>query len=420
MNHFIYQDNELYCEGVPLEKIAREVGTPVFIYSHATLERHYTVFDQAFRHRPHHTHFAMKALDNIAILRLFARLGAGVDIVSGGELFRAQKAGVPPERIVFSGVGKTSREMQEALEAGIHMFNVESSPELDVLSKVATDMGVTARISLRVNPAVDPKTFPYVATGLKKSKFGIAHDNAYDEYLRAADLPGLEIAGIDCHIGSQITQTGPFMDAANRLMDLMRKLTDAGINLKYLDMGGGLGIQYNGEEPPNPAAYAEVLDQAIPDTGLTLLLEPGRVIVGNAGVLVGQVLYNKIGSTRHFVIVDTAMNDLIRPCLYNAYHAILPVKKEERETITADVVGPVCESSDFLAREREMPAVLPGEYLAVMSAGAYAFTMSSNYNARRRAPEILVKGDEYFVIRERENYNDLISGEEIPAFLRGE
>ena len=417
MNHFDYKNGELYCEGVPLARIADEVGTPTYVYSRATLTRHFTAFDQAFAGRPHLTCYSVKANSNLALIRLFANLGGGVDIVSGGELYRALAAGVPADRIVFSGVGKTRDEMRAALEAGILMFNVESSQELDVLSAEASALGRTARISLRINPDVDPKTHPYISTGLKKNKFGVPIDEALEEYVRAASLPGLEVVGVDCHIGSQLTDTSPFVDAVGRLLRLIEQLKDQGLNLKYLDLGGGLGITYDKEVPPEPGDYARDLNQALIDCGLSLILEPGRVLVGNAGVLLARVLFTKPGQDKAFTVTDGAMNDLMRPALYNSYHTIKPVTIRDRAAVTMDVVGPICESSDFFAKDRAMPEFEQGELLAVMSAGAYGFVMSSNYNSRRRAAEVLVDGEELFVIRRRETNEDLIRGEEIPAFL---
>ena len=417
MHHFKYQEGVLSCEEVPLPVIADEVGTPAYVYSHATLTRHFKAFDQAFEGLDHLTCYSVKANSNLSILKLFAGLGGGMDIVSGGELYRALAAGVPAERIVYSGVGKTRPEMAAALEAGILMFNVESSQELDALSETAQSLGTEARIALRVNPDVDAKTHPYISTGLKKNKFGVPIEEAYEEYLRAAALPGLKVVGLDCHIGSQLTDTGPFVDAVARLRALIERLSGAGINLEYLDLGGGLGITYHEEEPPEPGEYARALRQAVEGLGLKLILEPGRVIVGNAGVLLAQVLFTKKGEDKEFIVTDGAMNDLMRPALYDSYHGITPVTVSERKTGRVDVVGPICESGDFLAKNRNMPVMKPGELFAVMSAGAYGFSMSSNYNSRPRPAEVLVKGGDYYVIRKRETLQDLVRGEEIPAFL---
>jgi len=417
MHHFHYVDGELYCEDLPLNRIAESVGTPVYVYSHATLLRHFTAFDQAFAGMPHLTCFSVKSSSNLSLLRLFARLGGGADIVSGGELFRSLKAGMPADRIVYSGVGKTRPEVRAALEAGILMFNVESPQELDLIDEIAQDLGRQAPVALRVNPDVDPKTHPYISTGLRKDKFGIAIEQAESEYDRASDLAGLEVIGIACHIGSQLTDVGPFTDAVGRLLLLVDRLEKRGIRLTYLDLGGGLGITYQDETPPEPAAYAQAIRQVLNGSDLTLILEPGRVIVGNAGVLLSRVLYTKEGADKTFVIVDAAMNDLIRPSLYDSYHAIWPAKQSERRMRTTDVVGPICESGDFLARNRELPEFLPGELLAVMSAGAYTYSMSSNYNSRLKPAEVLVRGGDFHVIRRRETYEDLVRGEEIPAFL---
>jgi diaminopimelate decarboxylase len=415
MNHFEYRDHELFCEDVSLKSIAARYGTPAYIYSYATLLRHYKIFDQAFEGLRHITCYSVKANSNICLLNLFARLGGGVDIVSGGELFRSLKAGVPGNRIVFSGVGKTRREMKAAIEADILMFNVESPQELEHLAEVAREAGRPARMALRVNPAVDPKTHPYVATGLRKSKFGIAWDKAVDVYRHAKSLEGLEIVGMACHIGSQLTDTGPFVDAVGRLRGLMERLSEAGIRIRYLDLGGGLGITYDNELPPAPGEYARAIAETMNGLDVTLILEPGRVIVGNAGVLLVEVLYTKEGEDRTFIVSDGAMNDLIRPALYGSYHAIQPVMLSERSFVRADVVGPICESSDFLAQDRTLPDVRSGELLAVMSAGAYGFTMSSNYNSRPRPPEVLVQGENTFLIRRRETHEDLINGEDIPV-----
>lgn len=419
MHHFEYHDDKLWCEGVPLAKIAEEVGTPAYVYSHATLERHFQAFDGAFQGIPHLTCFSVKANSNLAILKLFANLGGGVDIVSGGELFRALRAGVSPKRIVFSGVGKTREEMRAALQADILMFNMESAQELDVLNEVAGAMGQRARVSFRINPDVDPQTHPYISTGLKSNKFGIAIDTAVSEYRRAAAMPNLDVVGLDCHIGSQLTQVAPFVDAVKRLRLLLDRLRAEGVHIKYLDIGGGLGITYDAEAPPAPVAYAQALKNALEGLDLTMILEPGRVIVGNAGILLTRVVFTKKGAEKDFVIVDGGMNDLMRPSLYGSYHAIWPVVRADRAAAKVDVVGPICESSDFLAKGRELPQFQPSELMAVMSAGAYGFSMSSNYNSRRRPAEVLVRGDEYTVIRTRETNEDLIRGETIPAFLQG-
>ena len=417
MHHFQYHQDELYCENLSLRKLAAEVGTPCYVYSHATLRRHFTVFDEAFSGIPHLTCFSVKANSNIAVLSLFGSLGGGVDIVSGGELYRARTAGIPPERIVYSGVGKTTEEIDYALREGILMFNIESTQELEVINARAVAMGVKAPVALRVNPDVDPKTHEYISTGMKKNKFGIDIDGAVKSYDRARNLPGIEIVGVDCHIGSQLTELTPFVDTLKRLKSLIARLTEMGITIRLLDLGGGLGITYNEENPPMPGDYAAAILGELGGLSCSLIFEPGRVIVGNAGILLTKVLYTKRTPAKQFVVTDAAMNDLVRPSLYGAYHQIRPVEKLNRETQIVDIVGPICESGDFLARDRGLPMSLPGDYLAVMSAGAYGFTMSSNYNSRPRAAEVLVDGDRYHVIRRRETWEDLIRPESIPEFL---
>ena len=411
MHDFIYIGSELYCEKTPVRKIAQEVGTPVYIYSASTLRNHYQAFDAAFAGIPHIVCFAVKANSNLSILKLFASHGGGADIVSGGELFRALKAGVDPQKIVFAGIGKTGEEISFALKSNILMFNVESPHELKKINEVAGSLGVKARVALRVNPDIDPKTHPYISTGLKKSKFGIAIKNAIEEYQLASTLPNIEIIGIHKHIGSQITEVSPFVDAMKLILGIVKELKESGIDIKYIDAGGGLGIRYDEEEPPHPKELGNVLLPLIKDTGCTLILEPGRVLVGNAGMLLTKVLYLKTREVKNFVIVDAGMNDLIRPRLYEAHHEILPVEKRAGESFTADIVGPICESGDFLAKDRKVMKPETGDLLAVMSAGAYGFTMSSNYNSRPRVAEVMVDGDSYTVIRKRESYEDLIRGE---------
>jgi len=420
MHSFEYRHGELYCEEVPVSQIAKEVGTPCYIYSHATLTRHFHAYDGAFKDIPHIVAFAMKANSNLAILRLMAREGSGVDIVSGGELFRALKAGVPPSKIVFAGVGKRADEIRDALKAGILMFNVESSAELRAIDEVAASVGTKARVALRINPDIDPKTHPYISTGLKKSKFGIAADKALEEYKLASSLGHIEIVGVHAHIGSQLTEVTPFVEALKKVVALVEALKAQGIGIQYLNVGGGLGITYSDEKPPLPKDLAEAIFPLVKDRNLTLVMEPGRVIVGNAGILVTRALYQKDGEAKRFVIVDAAMNDLIRPSLYSAYHDIRPVSESvlARPKHSVDVVGPVCESGDFLAKDRTLPEVKPGDLLAVMSAGAYGFVMASNYNSRPRVPEVLVKDAEIHVIRARETYEDLVKGEVIPTFLK--
>ena len=416
MNHFHYIQNELYCENVPVSKIARDVGTPVYIYSHATLSRHFDVFDSAFKGVNHLTCFSMKSNSNGAVLNVFSQQGGGVDIVSGGELFRALKAGVVPEKIVYSGVGKREEELAYALESGILLFNVESAQEMHSLNRVAERMGKKAKIALRVNPDVDPKTHPYISTGLKENKFGVSIKDAVEQYSVASGLKGLQVAGVSCHIGSQLTSISPFVDALKKLKDLIERLTRLGMRIDYLDLGGGLGITYEDESPPPPTEYAAAIQAELGETGLTLILEPGRVLVGNAGILVAEVIYTKISDDKIFFVVDAAMNDLMRPSLYNSYHEIRPVRVTGRKKVKADIVGPICESGDFLAKNREVVAFEPGELLAVMSAGAYGFSMSSTYNSRPRACEVMGKGDRFSVIREREKMEDLIRGEKVPDF----
>lgn len=412
MHHFDYRDSQLYCEATLIQDLVTQVGTPCYIYSHATLQHHFTVFDQAFASVPHLTCFSMKANSNLAIIQLFGALGGGVDIVSGGELFRALKAGIPPQRIVYSGVGKTPAEIDFALKNDILMFNIESSQELEAINARAAGLGRVARIALRVNPDVDPKTHPYISTGMKKAKFGIDIDAALVQYQLAKTLSHVEIMGVDCHIGSQLTELSPFVDALRRLRGLIERLREAGIAIRYLDFGGGLGITYDQEQPPHPNDYAEAILQELGDLPCTLIFEPGRVIVGNAGILVTRVLYTKSSPNKKFVIVDAGMNDLVRPSFYGSYHHIQPLRTApEGHTQVVDVVGPICESGDFLARDRKMPVVQPGECLAVMSAGAYGFTMASNYNSRPRPAEVMVQGNSYTIIRRRETWEDLVRGE---------
>ncbi len=430
MHYFQYQDNELHAEEVSIAQIAAEVGTPVYLYSLAALHRHYRVFDEAFARIKHTICFSVKANSNLAVLRTFAREGSGFDVVSGGELFRALQAGANPRKIVFSGVGKTREEIAYALGQGILMFNVESSQELDAINDVARSLGTKAPVSLRVNPDVDPQTHPYISTGMKKSKFGIDIHRSLDEYERARSLSHLEVIGVDCHIGSQLTNVAPFVDALTRVKQLIGQLRERGFVIRYLDFGGGLGITYQDETPPEPQEYAGSLAEtlgalAVPPTGtvdpaldLTLVLEPGRSIVGNAGVLVTKVLYVKDHGEKTFIVVDGAMNDLIRPALYGSYQGIQPVKVTTDKKIVVDVVGPICESGDFLAKDREVTAFAPGDLMAVMSAGAYGFVMASNYNTRPRPAEILVDGRNFYVVKERENLDDLIRGEKIPLMLQ--
>jgi diaminopimelate decarboxylase len=417
VHFFRYRNDELYAEDVPVREIAEAYGTPLYIYSYKTLLRHFRAYDDAFEGIPHIICFALKANSNSAILRLLAKQGGGADVVSGGEVFRALKAGIPSRKIVYAGVGKTEEEIGYALKSKILMFNVESEQELIEIDRVAGSMNVKAPISLRVNPDIDPETHPYISTGLRKHKFGIPIEDAFEYYKLAKNLRNTHIVGIHKHIGSQITKVSPFVDALKKTLLLVDELNGHGVDLQYLDIGGGLGITYKDEEPPVPQTLAKNLMPLLTGRRLTLIVEPGRSIVGNAGILITRVLYLKKGEEKDFVIVDAGMNDLIRPSFYDAYHQVRPVKKTRRKSIFADVVGPICESGDFLAKEREIPDVMRGEYLAVMSAGAYGFTMSSNYNSRPRVAEVLVKGRDFALVRKRETYKDLIGGEIVPSFI---
>ncbi|MFO7909064.1 MAG: diaminopimelate decarboxylase [Halomonas sp.] len=417
MDHFNYRDGVLYAEDVPLSRIAAEHGTPCYIYSKATLARHFRAYTEALGSHPHLICYAVKANSNLAVLGLLARLGAGFDIVSVGELERVMKAGGDPAKVVFSGVAKQAGEMVRALEVGIKCFNVESRPELQRLNAVAGELGRRAPVSLRVNPDVDAGTHPYISTGLKDNKFGIPVDEALEVYELAASLPHLDVVGMDCHIGSQLTETAPFMDALERLLVLMDRLRERGIELDHLDLGGGLGVPYRDEKPPQPFDYAsQLLARLARWAGgekLTLLFEPGRSISANAGVMLTRVEFLKPGETKNFAIVDAAMNDLIRPALYQAWQAIIPVDtREARDSALYDVVGPVCETSDFLGKEREL-AIAEGDLLAVRSAGAYGFVMASNYNSRPRPAELMVDGDACHVVRARERLESLWEGESL-------
>ena len=423
MNHFEYRNGEMFAEGVPVKRIAKEVGTPAYVYSLATLKRHFQVFDRAFSAVPHIVCFSVKANSNIALLRVFAKEGGGFDIVSGGELFRALRAAADPKKIVFSGVGKKKDEIEYALKSGILMFNVESEDEMVTLNEIAGGIGKKAPISLRINPDVDPQTHPYISTGMKKAKFGVDIKRSLENYKRAVSMPNLEVVGVDCHIGSQLTSLSPFVDALARVREyldrvLVGSLKKAGTQIRYLDLGGGLGISYKDEMPPHPEEYARAIIQGLEGLDVTLILEPGRVIVGNAGILITEVQYIKETDEKKFVIVDGGMNDLIRPALYGSYQAIQPVVEKNSAKIVADVVGPICESGDFFAKDREIARPRRGDLLAVMSAGAYGFTMASNYNSHPKPPEVLVDGDQYYVIRTRETMDDLIRGETIPAALQ--
>ncbi|MBR9880052.1 MAG: diaminopimelate decarboxylase [Gammaproteobacteria bacterium] len=419
MDHFNYRDGELYAEEVPLARIAEAVGTPCYVYSRATLERHFQAYREALGSHPHLICYAVKANSNLAVLNVLARQGAGFDIVSRGELERVLAAGGDPAKVVFSGVAKRPDEMARALEVGIKCFNVESRPELEVLNEVAGRLGKVAPVSLRVNPDVDAGTHPYISTGLKDNKFGIPVDEALEVYRLAAELPHLKVTGLDCHIGSQLTEIAPFLDALERLLVLLDRLREENIEVSHLDLGGGLGVPYRDETPPAPFDYASKLLERLSrwDGGerLTLLFEPGRSIAANAGVMLTRLTYVKPGETKNFAIVDAAMNDLIRPSLYQAWQAIIEVDTRlDRASDVYDVVGPVCETGDFLGKERQL-AVAPGDLLAVRSAGAYGFVMASNYNSRPRPAEVLVDGDSYQVVRRRETLEDLWAGESLPG-----
>lgn len=418
MHDFKYKNNELYAEEVPVRKIAEAVGTPLYIYSHNTLLSHFIAYRDAFDGQPHTICFALKANSNIAVLKLLANNGCGADVVSGGELHLALKAGIPPHKIVYAGVGKTELEIVQALKTGILMFNIESSDEMLAISDIAARMKKKAPIALRVNPDIDPETHPYISTGLKESKFGIPIEEALEHYRLAKKHPSLRILGIHKHIGSQITTIRPFVDALKKVILLAKTLRSHGIAIDYIDMGGGLGIPYRNEHPPHPSELSRAILPLMRGGNFNLILEPGRSIAGNAGILVTKALYLKKHPQKEFVIIDGGMNDLIRPSLYNAYHNVLPVKKNNRKKVISDLVGPICESGDFLAKNRELNKVNRGDLLAVMSAGAYGFTMSSNYNSRPRIAEVLVKGREFFVIRDRETYKDLTRGSRIPEFLK--
>jgi diaminopimelate decarboxylase len=419
MFHFAYDGSgRLLAESVELERIARDVGTPLYVYVQATLERHYQVFDAAFAGHPHLICYAVKANSNRAIMRLLASLGSGADIVSGGELLRALRAGVPARRIVFSGVGKTEAEMASALDADILCFNLESEPELELLGEVAKHKNARAQVSIRVNPDIDAKTHPYIATGLKESKFGVALDEARRLASRIARHPHLAMSGVDCHIGSQLTTLDPLLAALDSVLGLVDELTADGHRIEHVDLGGGLGIPYKEETPPHPTEFGAAVVARMKGRKETLILEPGRVIVGNAGVLLTRVLYVKRAASRTFVIVDAAMNDLMRPSLYQAHHEIWPVhRREGAKIVPVDLVGPVCESADTFAKQRPLQEVEPGDLLAIMSAGAYGFSMSSNYNSRPRAPEVLVRGDRWSIVRARESVEALMEGESLPDWL---
>lgn len=406
MHDFVYKDEKLHCEEVSIDKIAKEVGTPFYLYSLNTLRRHYYVFDKAFEEISHLICFSTKANSNIAILKVFVNEGSGLDIVSGGELFRALKTGIDPKKIIFAGVGKTKEEIKYALETGVLLFNTESTQELIAINEAAEELNKKADVALRINPDVDPKTHPYISTGLKKNKFGMNIDHALEDCKLARTLKHLDIVGIHIHIGSQIVEISPFVDALKRVEEFIKRLREENFSIKYFDLGGGLGITYDSESPPHPGEFARAIIPILKRLNCTIIFEPGRVIAGNAGILVTKVLYIKKTKDKNFIIVDAAMNDLIRPSLYNSYQNILPVVKPDsyHSKIIADVVGPICESGDFLAKERVLPELKQGDLLAVMSAGAYGFPMSSNYNSRPRVPEVLAGGKDYYIVRKRETY----------------
>ena len=413
MDHFGYRQDRLYAEEVPLSAIAERVGTPCYVYSHATLERHYRVFDEAFGDWPHHICFAVKANGNLAVLQVLERLGAGFDIVSGGELARVLAAGGRASNVVFSGVGKSSDEIAKALTAGVRILSIESGEELERVNAVALSLGHKAPIGIRINPDVDPNTHPYIATGLRENKFGVPAADAPELYQKANAMAGIEVVGIGCHIGSQLTEIAPFCDAVERVLDVVDTLAQDDIRLSHLDLGGGVGIRYSDETPPDPKDYVQAILAILKrrNCDLAVTLEPGRAIAGNAGVLLSSVEYIKSGPEKDFVIVDAAMNDLLRPALYQAWHEVVRADRgPDRKMLTCDVVGPVCETGDFIARDRQL-AVAPGDLVVVRSVGAYGFVMASNYNTRPRPAEVMVDGDQLYVVREREQTADLFSAE---------
>jgi diaminopimelate decarboxylase len=415
MDSFAYQEGCLHAEQVDLQQLADQHGTPLYVYSRATLERHWHAFDRALGEHPHLVCYAVKANSNLAVLALLARLGSGFDIVSGGELARVIRAGGDPSKVVFSGVGKSSAEMEQALQAGIRCFNVESTAELVRLNEVAAAHGAIAPVSVRVNPDVDARTHPYISTGLKENKFGIDTGAALAVYQRAADAAHLQVAGIDCHIGSQLTEIAPFVDALDRVLELLGRIEAQGIVVHHLDLGGGLGVRYRDEHPPSPERYMRPIMARLANSNKEILIEPGRAIAANAGLLLTRVQYLKESAHRNFAIVDAAMNDLIRPALYGAWQDIVPLRKRPNAVKVYDIVGPVCETGDFLGKDRRL-SLAAGDLLAVRSAGAYGFTMSSNYNSRPRAAEILVDGAKAHVVRHRETVDSLFANETLPDF----
>ena len=415
MDSFAYREGCLHAEQVDLQQLANQHGTPLYVYSRATLERHWHAFDRALGEHPHLVCYAVKANSNLAVLALLARLGSGFDIVSGGELARVIRAGGDPSKVVFSGVGKSSAEMEQALQAGIRCFNIESTAELVRLDTVAAAHGVSAPVSVRVNPDVDARTHPYISTGLKENKFGIDTRSALEVYQRAAEAGHLRIAGIDCHIGSQLTEIAPFLDALDRVLELVGRIEAQGIVVHHLDLGGGLGVRYRDEHPPSPEQYMRPIMARLANSNKEILIEPGRAIAANAGVLLTRVQYLKESAHKNFAIVDAAMNDLIRPALYGAWQDIVPLRERADAMKVYDIVGPVCETGDFLGKDRRL-TLAPGDLLAVRSAGAYGFTMSSNYNSRPRAAEILVDGTKAHVVRHRETIDSLFANEALADF----
>jgi diaminopimelate decarboxylase len=411
---FSYSQNDLYCEAVPLADLAARVGTPAYVYSSKSLLSSYRAYDESFGDLPHTVCYAVKANSSLAVLALLAKAGAGFDIVSGGELYRVLQAGGDPAKVVFSGVGKTAAEVEYALTSGIHSFNCESEAELALIDAMAARLGVKAGFSIRVNPDVDASTHPYISTGLSKHKFGIAMAEAAGAYKNARRYRNLAAEGVSCHIGSQLLDPSPILEAVDRVLALATALREQGDPINHVDFGGGLGVAYQGgEKAPEIRGFIETLQAKLRDSGLGVIVEPGRSIAGPAGVLLTRVLYRKKNGAKEFVVVDAAMNDLIRPALYHAHHEIVPVRRNSLPAVRVDVVGPVCETGDFLARDREMANVMPGDFLAVMTAGAYGFTQASNYNSRPRGPEVLVEGSGYRVIRRRETYEDLVRGETV-------
>ena len=409
---FAYSQQDLYCEQVPLADLAARVGTPAYVYSSQDILENFRAYDEAFGDLPHSVCYAVKANSSLGVLALLARAGAGFDIVSGGELFRVIQAGGDPAKVVFSGVGKTAEEVEYALSSGIHSFNCESEAELALIDAIAARLGVTAGFSIRVNPDVDASTHPYISTGLSEHKFGIAIAEAAGVYSRARAYPNLTAEGVSCHIGSQILDPSPILEAVDKVLALASGLRAEGLPIRHIDLGGGLGVAYHkGEKAPEIHHYVEELQARLRQSGLRVMVEPGRSIVGQAGILLTRVLYRKKNGAKEFIVVDAAMNDLIRPALYRAHHEIIPVRRNPLPRVTADVVGPVCETGDFLARDRQMANVMPGDFLVVCTAGAYGFAQASNYNSRVRPPEVLVEGGAYRIIRKRETYEDLVRGE---------